>query len=547
MIFIQLLGPNKSNPGITLKEHRTLLSSSVNAICNREFGCPEWKLVAQAVADLNASSTSYVDEHDFERILPVLNGLGGDSQSEGSWLALSKGKSEELQKITNEPHTVDGTRILLPLIYSCFHMLYDQDGVISRSSNKALKSLVTACSESALSNKDEVGRNRWVKLTETTIIPCLKVGIATKNIATRRIFILLLSHIARHFVGCKSVHLYGDLRSLIRDDDQELDFFLNITHVQLHRRARAFNRLRKVLNTSVNSDGKSPLFSDQTFANILLPLAMHPVYECNSKDEEAYVLEAIATVGEISKHLPWSKYNSTLQSALNNLSRYPDQERYLIAMLCSIIDGFHYSVDTGDVTNASCDGESDQPISQGNGVWRSLNNRIIPKVESFLIKEKVDKHGSKNKSLRSSVLLALMKLFQKLPIVTFESKLPKLITCVCNTLKNKDSNERDTARDTLSKMAVSLDMKYLPLILSELSISLHEGYKLHVRSATLHSILVALSKLDQQASVDSTDGFVTLSLFDRCVPAMLDLIHQGKSDFDTGDTFVLNLIVFLSM
>jgi len=274
---------------------------------------------------------------------------------------------------------------------------------------------------------------------------------------------------------------------------------------------------------------------------------MHPVYECNSKDEEAYVLEAIATVGEISKHLPWSKYNSTLQSALNNLSRYPDQERYLIAMLCSIIDGFHYSVDTGDVTNASCDGESDQLISQGNGVWRSLNNRIIPKVESFLIKEKVDKHGSKNKSLRSSVLLALMKLFQKLPIVTFESKLPKLITCVCNTLKNKDSNERDTARDTLSKMAVSLDMKYLPLILSELSISLHEGYKLHVRSATLHSILVALSKLDRQASVESTDGFVTLSLFDRCVPAMLDLIHQGKSDFDTGDTFVLNLIIFLSM
>jgi hypothetical protein len=96
-------------------------------------------------------------------------------------------------------------------------------------------------------------------------------------------------------------------------------------------------------------------------------------------------------------------------------------------------------------------------------------------------------------------------------------------------------------------MAVSLDMKYLPLILSELSISLHEGYKLHVRSATLHSILVAISKLDRQASVDSTDGFVTLSLFDRCVPAMLDLIHQGKSDFDTGDTFVLNLIIFLSM
>jgi U3 small nucleolar RNA-associated protein 20 len=161
-------------------------------------------------------------------------------------------------------------------------------------------------------------------------------------------------------------------------------------------------------------------------------------------------------------------------------------------------------------------------------VWRSLNNRIIPKVESFLIREKVDKHGSKNKSLRSSVVLALMKLFQKLPVSIFESKLPKLITCVCNALKNKDSNERDTARDTLSKMAVSLDTKYLPLILSELSVSLSEGYKLHVRSATLHSILVAISKVQQEAD-ESTEGVITLSFFDRCVPAMLDLIHQGES------------------
>lgn len=161
-------------------------------------------------------------------------------------------------------------------------------------------------------------------------------------------------------------------------------------------------------------------------------------------------------------------------------------------------------------------------------VWRSLNNRIIPKVESFLIREKADKHGSKKKSLRSSIVLALMKLFQKLPTDIFELKLPKLVTCVCNALKNKDSNERDTARDTLSKMAVSLDMKYLPLILTELSVSLSEGYKLHVRSATLHSILVAISKAYQQ-TVESSDGIATLSLFDRCVPAMLDLIHQGES------------------
>lgn len=160
-------------------------------------------------------------------------------------------------------------------------------------------------------------------------------------------------------------------------------------------------------------------------------------------------------------------------------------------------------------------------------MWRTLKSRIIPKVESFMLKEKVDKHGSKNKSIRSSVVLALMKLLQKLPIHSFESDLPKLVTVVCNALKNRESNERDIARETLSKMVVGLDLQYLPLILSELSVSLSEGYKLHVRSATLHSLLVALSKICLQAEVNHENS--NLSFFDRCVPAMLDLIHQGRS------------------
>ena len=508
----KLLGPNKNQAGITSTEHRKILSSSISAICSRESG-PKWKQISKAVEDINAVSTSYVDEHDFERMLPVLNGLGSEGGAEGSWFNLSL--------VTNQSKAIDGTRILLPLMYTCFHLLYDSDGVVSRAANKGLKSLVGTSSEQASedSNHAEGHRKVWVKLIETAFVPCLKIGLSTKEVATRRSFVLLIAHVARNFTGIDSVHLYGDLRVLIRDDDQDLDFFLNITHVQLHRRARGLGRLRKLLAAHGSSaEKKSPLFSDQSLGNILLPLAMHPIYEYKSKSEEAYVIEAIATVGEISNHLPWSKYNNTLQSALNSLERFPDQERYLIAMVCSIIDAFHFTVETGEGNEGVNDG-------QGNGVWRSLNSRIIPKVESFLIKEKVDKHGSKVKSLRASVVLALMKLFQKLPLDTFETKLPKLITVVCNALKNKDSNERDVARETLSKMAVSLDLKYLPLIISEMSVSLSEGYKLHVRSATLHSILVTLSRVYQQPAVDSIDAIASLP-FDRCVPAMLDLIHQ---------------------
>ena len=123
------------------------------------------------------------------------------------------------------------------------------------------------------------------------------------------------------------------------------------------------------------------------------------------------------------------------------------------------------------------------------------------------------------------MVLALVKLFQKLPTKIFETKLPQLIKIISTTLKNKDSNERDVARDTMAKIASSLDMKYLPLILSDLSITLSHGYQLHVRAATLHSILVAISSVYQPAAVSSIDE-ACLVPFDRCVRAMLDLIQQ---------------------
>ena len=473
----------------------------MKTIGEQDIECTNLTKVAKAVIEVNAVSTKYVDEHDYERILPALNNLGGESGDE-NWLGITK----------DSPKGIFGPRVLLPLLYTCFHLLYDTDGVISRASNKALKHLVVTCvKRSQDEGLDEVSRKSWIKFLETAFIPSLKSGIMTKGASIRRNFVLLFSHVARNFDKDDSVHLYGDLKSLIRDDDQNLDFFLNVTHVQLHRRARAFTRLRKALVSL-----EEPLFSEQSYTNVLLPLAMHPIYEYSSKAEEVYVLEAISAVGEICKHIPWSKYSSTLQAVLTNLGRYPDQERFLIAMMCSIIDAFHFPVETGD-------GDDTEP--QGNGVWRSLKNRIIPKVESFLIKEKTDRNGSTVKSLRSSVTLALMKLFQKFPAKVFDEKLPKLITVVCGALRNRESNERDVAKDTLSKMAVSLDLKYLPLILSELSVALYEGYKLHVRSAALHSILVALSKVYQQKAVQSDDDIASLP-FERCIPAMLDIIHQ---------------------
>jgi U3 small nucleolar RNA-associated protein 20 len=156
-------------------------------------------------------------------------------------------------------------------------------------------------------------------------------------------------------------------------------------------------------------------------------------------------------------------------------------------------------------------------------VTRGLNRRIIPKVEALLTK-KVDGKGT---FLRPTVAIALLKLFQKLPNDVFLIKFNRLLKVVCNELRNKDSNARDVARSALAKMVTILDsMKYLADVVRELAISLNEGYKLHVRTATLHSILAEIIKSDTEGKLDAKQRTEILS----AVPGILDLIQKDLFD-----------------
>ena len=252
---------------------------------------------------------------------------------------------------------------------------------------------------------------------------------------------------------------------------------------------------------------------------------MHPVYESKTKAEETLALEAIATVGTLSKFLSWSKYSSILWTTLTQFERHAEQERYIIGMICSIIDGFHFDV-TSSEPQADVENDlSDTEIGQDSAVWRALQKRIIPRIEGLLVKEKIDRNGTRVKQLRPTVVLALLKLFQKLPTRYFDARLPGLLTVICDALKNKDSDAREIARNTLAKMVVSMDIKYMADVVRELAITLTEGYYLHVRAASVHSILLELSSVYKPLMPKSDAGWSTPA-FDKCMPAIMELIQE---------------------
>eukprot|EP00978_Attheya_sp_CCMP212_P026914 scaffold89414_cov49-Attheya_sp.AAC.2 len=526
-----LLGPQKSKAGITSPEIRQMIIKVIGAIACCEGVNPALVGISAALVNLSAVHTKRIDEIDFDRVLPVINALGGSSKEAGSWLDLS-GANKETSCENAGPYS--GVKVILPLICTCFHLLHNEDGVVSRGALKALKILVSTASTQAnavIDPNSNANCNEWALLIEQSFVPFVRAGLGAGNDSIRKHFILLLAEVSRQFNRFESPHLYGDLNKLIRDDEPDMDFFLNITHVQIHRRGRALARLRKILASGQDSEEENCVFSSQTLCNVLLPLALHPIYECTSNTSETFALEAIATTGAIAKHLPWSKYQSTLWMILMQLPRFPDQERYLVGALCAMIDAFHFEVITGsgetpDDTDANSRSSAEVALAtNGNGVWRALKNRIIPKVESYLIRDKVEKNGSTTKVLRSPITLALMKLLQKLPSHIFQSKLPRLLRIVCDALRNKDSQARDIARNTLANMTASLDSKYLADVMRELASTLSEGYQLHVRSAALHSVILAFSKVYVRPSAPSREEASSIS-FDKCVPALMDLIQQ---------------------
>lgn len=278
MPLAKLLGPNKENSGyvplsLRLEIVKVLSTISIMAnttTINTDANLKYQKIVLPLLCTLNAKNEIQVDECscDLEQVIPRLTNLGKHQ----SWLEMTTDTSS--------------CKKLISLLYHLMHCLYDDDNVIHRGSFQALKTFIdVACNQVDASDEHgTIANNPWINVLSTSIVPCIKQGTCTKdNIMARRCWILLLRDIILklHPFQKEDFNLHLDLHVIANDVDQDLDFFLNLVHVQAHRRAKAFNRLCKYLTSQ-----SSPNTSQTSLYNTLLPLIKHPMYESN---DTAYV------------------------------------------------------------------------------------------------------------------------------------------------------------------------------------------------------------------------------------------------------------------
>jgi hypothetical protein len=191
----------------------------------------------------------------------------------------------------------------------------------------------------AASSVAAIGLGGDMSLYEGIIMPMVRSGLKSRNDIVRSGFLQLLSDIVRGTQAAESPILHGDLAALLDDAEKDNDFFYCVTHVQLHRRVRAWAKFRARLGT-----GRVTL-RQSTLVNVIMPLLTHPLHELIKVSEQSLLTEAILVMGEVSKQLTWSHYSTFLRQRLKAVGNAkPAQEGFMVRAMCAILDGFHFRV-----------------------------------------------------------------------------------------------------------------------------------------------------------------------------------------------------------
>ncbi|XP_014487693.1 PREDICTED: small subunit processome component 20 homolog [Dinoponera quadriceps] len=258
---------------------------------------------------LNASDHRWIDQPDFQKRLDAFGTITGLAE-EGA-ISLEFGAA---------------------VIHNCFYFLRTESDLAMRDcSGQCLKLVATTL---AREHRSDASNRRY--LMDDTVLLLARKGIVSRNEAVRLQSIALVGHLA---LECADVHpVLRDLSLLANRADPEVDFFENMQHLQLHRKARAllkFCALAKTLEKPINP---------RTLVQFILPLGSS--YLCNEAyaHKNSIVDAAIETVGTACRFLPWHHYEIVLKHYLGKLRSSVEFQKQIVRVIVAILDSFHYDL-----------------------------------------------------------------------------------------------------------------------------------------------------------------------------------------------------------
>ena len=214
-----------------------------------------------------------VDEYDMLRRIDALNTIIKPEAVQalyqaGQAKATARGQSETDVRGPNDPPCARRHHSMLPLVLQVLHSMADEDLAVRSAAQAAAEGLMRGLAgliPSDCPSLKEARRTGAWHLVATVIVPAMRTALSDFGAAASRRGIValfgVLVRLTRDLPAClvEQPILHADLEVLTNDQDAEVDVFINLNHIQLHRRARALDRIRSLLNTppavTVGADG----------------------------------------------------------------------------------------------------------------------------------------------------------------------------------------------------------------------------------------------------------------------------------------------------
>lgn len=423
--------------------------------------------VAQLVSNLNSYSSKRLQEYDFPKILSSFQEF-------------------------NEKTYHDYTELeWLPVIYSCLFFIGDKEELAIRTNaSHTLFTFVDYINEKG--SQESAGDA--IEILEKVILSSVRTGLQRTSEDVQREYISVLAYITQHSIYFRG---FEDMKILLFDGDEEANFFVNVTHVQLHRRLRAVKRLREHASE----------LSDSSIAHYLMPIIEQYVFS----DEEKFRNignEALLTIGVLSNHLSWNQYKALFRRYISLLKSKPEHSKDVVSLICQISVALR---ETLCVSRGKIEG----------GITLQKVPTKLEDVDAFIFAE-VHPKLSKVIEIRDSETIlkriplaeALVNLILGLEHERTVDLLPGVLTSVCQVLRSKSVEVRDAVRKTLGNICRILGANYLTFVIKELTSALKRGSHIHVLSFTLHSILKSMEEVLRPSDLDPCSDMIARILMD---------------------------------
>lgn len=386
-------------------------------------------------------------------------------------------------------------------------------------------------------------------VNETLLDKFIKRGLRDTNELVKHSYIGVLRSLALY---CHEKSKILSEFHMFCNKNQDLDFWLNIKHIQIHNRSRALARL--AASEEINN------VSPRTLSSYFMPLAASFLFSKAYKSIANIAENAIKVIGIICRRLNWVTYESTLSYYLDLLTKASfTYQRTNIKLVTEIIKNFNFDLTASkeatehqeenaklekrmkkrikiDHDDISLDAPSGRKLNPSTAkmVYFAVTKRLIPRLNSSLhemtrVEFEHDKNMSnylpeKDEIKRIPIAYAIIQLLNLLPgkYILFRDHLPGLLLKLCSFLKSKNEQIRKVARATLVKVMNFLGPAYMPDLLRVLKQNLDKGFQIHVLNYTIHSVL---DKLPLQYGALDTSAY---ELIDSCFKEIFGRLSEDK-------------------